>query len=591
MKQDFYANATPFADIDDDTTDGMDLPYGFTTDDTALWYQAESDDGKTPKKMRVCSPIGITYRVRDTQGHYGLIAEFDGRDGKHVRCFVPDTLLHKKANEVAAHIADLGLEIETNNVARERLQCFLNKQTASFAVYVQQSGWVKNNGGEDAYALPSGEIIGADGIIMRPDRCMQGCQPAGTLKDWQDNVASYARNNDRLAFSISCGFAAPLMQQVNVPSGGFHWLGFSQSGKTTLLSAASSVIGMAHLGEGYVRSWRGTDNAMEAVAAAHNDSLLPLDEMSQAPPKDVAQMSYQFGNGGGKSRMKADGSMRHTYTWRTLILSTGEETPEDKIKQAGQEANAGVTVRLASIPAVAGKLGVFDTIHEFASAKELADHLRSASRKYYGTALRAFITEYIGRKDAYNETIIERCNTFMQRHLKGKDAAGQAWSVCHRFALVAVAGELATEFGILPWDKGDATRAADTCFAAWSEERGHLGLEEEEKIITAFRTYIGAYQMSRFLDLDDRDARIVTEMVGYKRSEVGRTDFYILPEQMSKVLPGMNVKNAMKMMDAQGFLVREKRRETQKYRLKPLRNGMDEMILTYRISGAILTGE
>jgi putative DNA primase/helicase len=283
--------------------------------------------------------------------------------------------------------------------------------------------------------------------------------------------------------------------------------------------------------------------------------------------------------------------MRHTYTWRTLILSTGEETPEDKIKQAGQEANAGVTVRLASIPAVAGKLGVFDTIHEFASAKELADHLRSASRKYYGTALRAFITEYIGRKDAYNETIIERCNTFMQRHLKGKDAAGQAWSVCHRFALVAVAGELATEFGILPWDKGDATRAADTCFAAWSEERGHLGLAEEEKIITAFRTYIGAYQMSRFLDLDDRDARIVTEMVGYKRSEVGRTDFYILPEQMSKVLPGMNVKNAMKMMDAQGFLVREKRRETQKYRLKPLRNGMDEMILTYRISGAILTGE
>ena len=64
----------------------------------------------------------------------------------------------------------------------------------------------------------------------------------------------------------------------------------------------------------------------------------------------------------------------------------------------------------------------------------------------------------------------------MDRHLKGKDAAGQAWSVCHRFALVAVAGELATEFGILPWDKGDATKAADICFAAWLDERGHLGL-------------------------------------------------------------------------------------------------------------------
>jgi uncharacterized protein (DUF927 family) len=560
-------------------------------DDTGLWYQAELEDGKTSKKIRVCSPVSISYRVRDTQGHYGFIAEFNGRDGNHVQCFVPDALLHKKANEVAAHIAHLGLEIETNNVARERLQCFLNKQTASFAVYVQQSGWVKNIDGKDAYALSSGEIIGANGIIMRPDRCMRGCQPAGTLKDWQDNIAGYARDNDRLAFSISCGFAAPLMQQVNVPSGGFHWLGFSQTGKTTLLSTASSVFGMAHLGEGYVRSWRGTDNAMEAVAAAHNDSLLPLDEMSQAPAKDVAQMLYQFGNGGGKSRMKADGTMRHTYTWRTLVLSTGEETPEDKIKQAGQEANAGVIVRLSSIPAVAGKFGVFDTVHEFASPKELADHLRAASRKYYGTALPAFIAEYIQHKDAYNETINERCSTFMDRHLKGKDAAGQAWSVCHRFALVAVAGELAAEFGILPWNKGDATKAADICFAAWLDERGHLGLSEEEKIITTLRTYIGAYQMSRFLDLDDSNARVINEMVGYRRSEMGRTDFYILPEQMMKVLPGVNVKNAMKVVDTRGFLVREKGRDTQKYRLKPLRKGLDEMNLTYRISGAILTGE
>ena len=56
----------------------------------------------------------------------------------------------------------------------------------------------------------------------------------------------------------------------------------------------------AHHADGYIRQWKGTDNAMEAIAAAHNDSLLPIDEMGQAPPKDVAQMLYQFGNGGGR---------------------------------------------------------------------------------------------------------------------------------------------------------------------------------------------------------------------------------------------------------------------------------------------------
>jgi hypothetical protein len=118
-------------------------------------------------------------------------------------------------------------------------------------------------------------------------------------------------------------------------------------------------------------------------------------------------------------------------------------------------------------------------------------------------------------------------------------------------------------------------------------------MAEDEKVITALRSYIGAYQMSRFLNLDDNNARMLGEMVGYKRSERGRMDFYILPEQMAKILPGLNVKNAMKVIDKRGFLVRERGRETQKYRLRMRidKDGWDETIQTYRISGAILAGE
>ena len=50
MKTDFYANATPFADMADSTTDEVELPYGFTMDDTGLWYQAELEDGKTSEE-------------------------------------------------------------------------------------------------------------------------------------------------------------------------------------------------------------------------------------------------------------------------------------------------------------------------------------------------------------------------------------------------------------------------------------------------------------------------------------------------------------------------------------------------------------
>jgi hypothetical protein len=210
---------------------------------------------------------------------------------------------------------------------------------------------------------------------------------------------------------------------------------------------------------------------------------------------------------------------------------------------------------LAQTPVVGTRLLKYET------PKELADHLRAASRKYYGTALPAFIAEYIQRKDAYNETINARCKAFMDRHLKGKDAAGQTWSVCHRFALVAVGGRACHRVRRPAVEQGDATKAADICFAAWAEDRGHLGMHEDEKVITALRSYIGAYQMSRLFDMDDNNARVFGEMVGYKRSEGGRVDFYILPEQMAKILPGLNIKNAMKVIDKRGFLVREPGRE------------------------------
>ena len=40
-----------------------------------------------------------------------------------------------------------------------------------------------------------------------------------------------------------------------------------------------------------------------------------------------------------------------------------------------------------------------------------------------------------------------------------------------RFALVAAAGEIATELKLTGWKKGEAFRAAKKCFASWMEHR------------------------------------------------------------------------------------------------------------------------
>ncbi len=49
------------------------------------------------------------------------------------------------------------------------------------------------------------------------------------------------------------------------------------TGKSTVLRVASSVWG----GFDYLQSWRATSNGLEGIAAAHNDSLLCLDEIGE----------------------------------------------------------------------------------------------------------------------------------------------------------------------------------------------------------------------------------------------------------------------------------------------------------------------
>src|SRR4029077_10194658 len=97
--------------------------------------------------------------------------------------------------------------------------------------------------------------------------------------------------------------------------------------------------------------WRSTANALEAAAAMHTDTLLPLDELGVAEAKEVAAAVYQLTGGTGKGRMKRDSSLRPSLTWRAMMLSTGEMRITDKLIEGDLRARAGQQVRLIDIPA------------------------------------------------------------------------------------------------------------------------------------------------------------------------------------------------------------------------------------------------
>jgi hypothetical protein len=54
--------------------------------------------------------------------------------------------------------------------------------------------------------------------------------------------------------------------------------------------------------------------------------------------------------------------------------------------------------------------------------------------------------------------------------------------------------------GILPWEAGEAVKAASVCFEAWLAERGHVGAAEAYGGVEAVRSFLQMHGMSRFID-------------------------------------------------------------------------------------------
>ncbi|WKJ88606.1 DUF927 domain-containing protein [Methylomonas montana] len=227
-------------------------------------------------------------------------------------------------------------------------------------------------------------------------------QMSGTLNDWQKAMARFCTNNASMMLFVSAAFAGPLLEKVNAAGGGIHLYGDSSSGKTTLLSVARSVWG----GDNFTRSWKATANGMEGAAMIYNDTLLPLDEISEADPKEISCITYSLFNGQGKQRALISGKAKEVQRWRTMVLSTGEESLEDYLSTHNLSINAGQELRLVGIP-VAGRYGVFNDLHGFRNGREFSDALVAASKKNYGVAGQEFLSKLVACKHDFLQEQIQ----------------------------------------------------------------------------------------------------------------------------------------------------------------------------------------
>jgi uncharacterized protein (DUF927 family) len=572
------------------------LPPGFFMMANGLHFvPAPTSQNSEPQPIFVTAPFEIIGEANDgAGGEWGLVLRWKDRDNVSHDRSVQKRLVHGTGNDIAAYLEDNGLTCGESAIAHELLKRFVRSvQTQVRLTCVDHPGWHRVDGGH-VFVIPGEPAIGPGGdrVMLQGDRIgnANSFTSAGTLKDWQDEVARYAIGNPLVAINILAQLAGPLLDVVDEPSGGIHLHGRSQTGKTSAQRCGASVWGRGNE-QGRVRNWRATANGLEGIAAEACDTGLCLDEMGQIEARELAATTYMLANQIGKQRAGRDGSAKACKSWRLTIISSGEVSVEAKLSEGGQKIKAGQDVRLISIPT--DDIGILLNLHGKPCGGVLADHLRRASCSFYGTAGRAFVAKLVEQREEKPETLAETIrearDDFIVRYLP-EGADGQARSVCGRFGLFAAAGELATECSILPWPSGEATAAAATCFDAWIAARGGAGSKEEITAVQHVRAFIEAHGTSRFEEIckgishkqyddatgksdeatqrtfDDGFSKIGTPIeprtvnrAGFRRWSEAGWQYFILPEAFkNEVCKGQDYTQIATTLRDQGLLTPDK---------------------------------
>lgn len=528
-------------------------------------YYRVADDGifisTGGDAIPICSRLDALAETRTIESNgWGRLLEWRDNDNRLHRWAMPATLTAGEGNEAIKYLLDNGLHIIPGR-AKNVIDYVMSAPVEGKLTSTDKTGWHN-----DAF-VTADQVYGSDEYVFQSETGVNAAiSTQGSLKQWREQVAAKAVGNSRIIFAICTAFAGSLLERSGVDSGGFHIHGTSTDGKSTAQFIAASVWGPPRQ---YARTWRATANGLEGTATIHNDGLLILDEIGQANPKDIGEVSYMLANGQNKARMHHSTASRKPLTWRLLFLSSGEYTLSDMMKTEGKRIFAGQELRLANIPSDAGaNMGVFENIYGAETPARFADQLKQAIQQNYGHAGDAWLT-MLTKKSEWRQSVKTELDSFVKE--VATDVNQQAGRVARRFALVAFAGELATKEGITGWKSGEATKAAKACFYAWLKNYG-TGNREHKNILDAVKAFIEGsparfqkvYPASQIVEPGKHQTRIeearaearpIQNRIGFKiYNDADEPELYILASNLAECASGYTANEIKEALHNAGWI-------------------------------------
>lgn len=160
----------------------------------------------------------------------------------------------------------------------------------------------------------------------------------GSLETWQESINRFdAPGLEAHLFSVLIGFGAPLFKLTGYGGVIAAMLGETNAGKTLSARAMQSIYGNFDL---FKAGKNDTFNARIERMGMLSNLPIYLDETTNIKSEDVSELMYQISSGQGRTRLRADSSVREAAEWSTIVLTSGNRSMVGRLMEAKVDPEA-----------------------------------------------------------------------------------------------------------------------------------------------------------------------------------------------------------------------------------------------------------
>jgi putative DNA primase/helicase len=336
---------------------------------------------------------------------------------------------------------------------------------------VARPGWQIDKDGTLRFSYGN-KIIGPPAKDLAPPfdpkrRGPSGRVISGTLLEWQDRVGATAKKSPAATLLISSAFAAPLLQFAKIMTFGFDVFDEAKKGKSVVLSAGGSVIGLGL--EEDLPTWGATNAAILEQAVAWTNLLLPINEggtirgkRSEAYQK-LRELTFALNAGHDTVRHSSWGASGESF--RLIYVASAEHSTSEYAAMAGEKRDDGELVRLVSFPAIVPKTGsIFAVLPKGVSAVDATSDFRTACHECSGTPFPPYLGYLTQFKKAELEAKARSIIKEFLAHVQADIKDGLTHYLALLFGAVYFGASMADEAEVWPWEKAELLRAMAYCF-------------------------------------------------------------------------------------------------------------------------------